>query len=106
MSTPAPLHQTGLVERVAAVFAQAGPEDQFIFRKPLADDLRAGPHCSNDLDGHMDFVVERQAAEQADSGRKGRCNGCHLRVLSRSFRLSALGGGNVAKCHPQMQNSS
>jgi hypothetical protein len=96
MSTPAPLHQTGLVERVAAVFALAGAGDQFIFRKPLADDLRAGPHCSNDLDGHMDFVVDRQAAEQADGRRKGRGVGSHLGVFSRSSSFGSLRGVKVS----------
>jgi hypothetical protein len=31
-----------LIEWVAAVFAQARPEDQLISYMPLADDLRAG----------------------------------------------------------------
>jgi hypothetical protein len=35
------LHHTGAVERVAAVFAHAGAGEQFLFREPLADDLRA-----------------------------------------------------------------
>ena len=45
MSTLAPLHQTGLVERVAAVFAMAGAGEEFIWCKPLADNLRVGPRC-------------------------------------------------------------
>jgi hypothetical protein len=49
---PAPLHQTGSVECVAAVFALA-------CCKPLADGLGAGQRCSNDLDGYMVFLIDR-----------------------------------------------
>jgi hypothetical protein len=54
VSAPAPLHQTGLVEWVAAVFALAGAGEQFIRCEPLADDLGVRPHCPDGLDGYLD----------------------------------------------------
>jgi hypothetical protein len=69
MSAPPPLHQAGFVERVAAVFALAAAREQFICCEPLADDLRVREHRSDGFDWNMVFVVDGQAAEQADGGR-------------------------------------
>jgi hypothetical protein len=47
------LHQTGLVERIAAVFALAAAGEQFVCCKPVVD-LRVRPDRPNDLDGYLD----------------------------------------------------
>jgi hypothetical protein len=53
VSIPAPLHQAGLVEWVAAVFALAAAGEQFVCCEPLADDLRVAPDCSDGPDGYL-----------------------------------------------------
>jgi len=55
VSAAAPLHQAGLVEWVAAVFALAGAGEQFVCCEPLADDLRVGPLCPDGSDGYLDI---------------------------------------------------
>jgi hypothetical protein len=71
------LHQSGLVEWVAAVFALA----QSRRWQRLADDFGTGERCSDGFDCDMVFVVDRQAAEHADDRRSGCCVGSHLGVL-------------------------
>jgi hypothetical protein len=78
------LHQTGSVERVAAVFAQGGAGEQFIFFKP-PDDFRTTRHqCSNGLDWNVVFVVDRQATEHAHGGRRRRVFGHRASSLNEA----------------------
>jgi hypothetical protein len=60
VAAPAPLHQGGSIERVAAVFALAAAREQLVCGKPLVDNFRVGPHRPNGIDCDVVFVVIEQ----------------------------------------------